>query len=458
MTEERGNIDFNYTQSQMKQIIKVVGVGGGGGNAVNKMATQGTVPGVSFLLCNTDRQALEHSQVANKIVLGEKSVTKGLGAGNKPERAAAAAAESADEIRQHLSSDDTQMVFITAGMGGGTGTGAAPLISKIAMELGILTIGIVTIPFEFEGKNKILQALRGVQELRKNVDALLVVNNERLIDIYPDFTVKNAFAKADETLSNAARGISEIINIRGEINLDFNDVETTLKAGGVAIISTGYGRGSNRLDKAIQDALNSPLLNNNNVTKAKRVLLSIYSSSANPLTTEELKEVSNFTSTLTPEFENIWGYRERDDLEEDTVAVTLLASGFDYEVTEQSIRGFGRVQEDPIADPERLQSQEEEQKLFETFYGKDIFVKKISKPLLLNLDELDDESILSILEDTPALHRDLHPVELLRADRQRYKAVERTRGGEAAPAAKPTEAESKPPRAGGGSRITINFQ
>lgn len=423
MVEYRGQIDFNYTESKMKQIIKIVGVGGGGGNAVDKMASQGSVPGVSYLLCNTDRQALERSCITDRIVLGEKSVTKGLGAGNKPERAAKAAEESAEEIKEHLSSDDTQMVFVTAGMGGGTGTGAAPLISKMAMELGILTVGIVTIPFEFEGKNKILQALRGVKELRNNVDALLVVNNERLIEVYPDLTVPNAFIKADETLSNAAKGISEIIHLPGVINLDFNDVETTLKAGGVAIISTGYGTGEGRLKRAIDDALKSPLLNNNNVYKAKRILINVYSSIENPLTTEELKGMSEFTSTLNPDFENIWGYSEKQELESGTVAVTILAAGFDYATTEQSIQGI-ISKEDPISGAERTREKEEEEELIEQFYGtKDVLRKKISKPLLLNIEELDDEDILSIMEETSALQRDLHPINTLRVARQKQKVV-----------------------------------
>lgn len=426
ITEERGRIDFNYTESKMKQIIKIVGVGGGGGNAVDKMARQGSVPGVSYLLCNTDRQALERSCIEDRVVLGEKSVTKGLGAGNKPERAASAAEESAEEIILHLSSDDTQMVFVTAGMGGGTGTGAAPLISKMAMDLGILTVGIVTIPFEFEGKNKILQALRGVKELRNNVDALLVVNNERLIEVYPDLTVTNAFIKADETLSNAAKGISEIIHLPGVINLDFNDVETTLKAGGVAIISTGYGTGEGRLKKAIDDALNSPLLNNNNVYKAKRILVNVYSSTENSLTTEELKGMGEFTSTLNPDFDNIWGYSEKEDLEPGMVAVTILAAGFDYETTERSIHGL-ISKTDPIAGPEATREREEEEELIEQFYGtKDVLRKKISKPLLLNIDELDDEDILSIMEDTPSVQRDLHPVSLLRTARQKQQINDQT--------------------------------
>ncbi|MBR5102737.1 MAG: cell division FtsZ family protein, partial [Muribaculaceae bacterium] len=221
-------------------IIKVVGVGGGGCNAINHMYAQ-NISGVSFAVVNTDRQALNNSPVPMRLLIGP-TTTKGLGAGNVPEVAQAAAEESEKEISQLLD-DDTQMVFITAGMGGGTGTGAAPVVARIAREKGLLTIGIVTIPFLFEGQPKILKALKGADEMRKYVDALLVINNERLTDIYPDMDFLNAFGKADDTLTIAARSISELITTPGRINLDFNDVKTTLHKGGVAVISSGYGEG-----------------------------------------------------------------------------------------------------------------------------------------------------------------------------------------------------------------------
>ena len=236
--------DFN----KMPTIIKVVGVGGGGNNAINHMYAQ-KIEGVSFVVLNTDRQALNGSPVPNRVLIGPNT-TKGLGAGNKPELARAAAEESADEIAS-LFDDDTKMVFITAGMGGGTGTGAAPVVARIAQDKGMLTIGIVTIPFLFEGQKKIMKALAGADEMSKYVDALLIINNQRLIDIYPDLDFDNAFGKADDTLSTAARSISEIITASGKINLDFNDVNTTLRDGGVAIISCGYGEGEHRVTKAI---------------------------------------------------------------------------------------------------------------------------------------------------------------------------------------------------------------
>ena len=245
-------VDFGDTPEKYS-IIKVIGVGGGGGNAVNHMYKKG-IHDVSFVLCNTDNQALNNSPVPVRLQLGKE----GLGAGNRPEKAREAAEETLDDIKNILS-DGTRMAFITAGMGGGTGTGAAPVIARISKELDILTVGIVTIPFRFEGARKIDQALDGVEEMAKHVDALLVVNNERLREIYPDLTLLDAFGKADDTLSVAAKSIAEIITYEGYMNLDFNDVKTILQNGGVAIMSTGYGEGEGRVKKAIDDALNSTI-------------------------------------------------------------------------------------------------------------------------------------------------------------------------------------------------------
>ena len=257
-------VDFGDTPEKYS-IIKVIGVGGGGGNAVNHMYKKG-IHDVSFVLCNTDNQALNNSPVPVRLQLGKE----GLGAGNRPEKAREAAEETLDDIKNILS-DGTRMAFITAGMGGGTGTGAAPVIARISKELDILTVGIVTIPFRFEGARKIDQALDGVEEMAKHVDALLVVNNERLREIYPDLTLLDAFGKADDTLSVAAKSIAEIITYEGYMNLDFNDVKTILQNGGVAIMSTGYGEGEGRVKKAIDDALNSPLLNDNDIFNAKKI-------------------------------------------------------------------------------------------------------------------------------------------------------------------------------------------
>ena len=316
-------LDFGKPANE-HSIIKVIGVGGGGGNAVNHMYSQG-IHDVSFVLCNTDNQALNDSNVPVKVQLG----TEGLGAGNKPEKARAAAEESAEDIRKMLS-DGTKMAFITAGMGGGTGTGAAPVIARISKEMDILTVGIVTIPFRFEGDKKIDQALNGVEAMSKNVDAMLVINNERLREIYPQLTVIDAFGKADDTLSIAAKSIAEIITVHGLINLDFNDVKTVLKDGGVAIMSTGYAEGEGRVKKAIEDALHSPLLNDNDIFSSKKILLSICFSNnketTNGLTMEEMGDVHEFMSKFT-DFEIKWGLAVDPSLGKQ-VKVTIIATGY----------------------------------------------------------------------------------------------------------------------------------
>ena len=295
-------IQFDMPKSN-PSIIKVIGVGGGGGNAVNHMFREG-IHDVSYVVCNTDQKALEESPVPTRVQLGD-----GLGAGNKPDVGREKAIESIEQIKQ-MFTDGTRMVFVTAGMGGGTGTGAAPIIAQCAKDMDILTVGIVTIPFLFEGKMKIFQALEGVQEISKHVDALLVINNERLREIYQDLTVINAFKKADDTLSVAAKSIAEIITMRGIINMDFQDVTTVLKNGGVAIMSTGFGEGSGRVTKAIEEALHSPLLNNNDIYNSKKVLLNINFSSddgKDSLMMEEINEVNDFMAKFKEDVEVKWG-------------------------------------------------------------------------------------------------------------------------------------------------------
>ncbi len=317
-------LDFGEPD-KANSIIKVIGVGGGGGNAVNHMYREG-IHDVTFVLCNTDNQALNDSPVPYHLQLGKE----GLGAGNKPEKARLAAEESLEDIKNMLN-DGTRMTFITAGMGGGTGTGAAPVIARISKELGILTVGIVTIPFRFEGDKKINQALDGVEEMAKHVDALLVINNERLREIYPDLTVLDAFGKADDTLSIAAKSIAEIITNHGLINLDFNDVKTVLKDGGVAIMSTGFGEGEGRVKAAIEDALNSPLLNDNDIFNSKKILLSInFCNEKNDnsgLMMEEMNDVNDFMGRFDSDFEIKWGLAIDPDLGK-KVKVTILATGF----------------------------------------------------------------------------------------------------------------------------------
>lgn len=302
-------------------IIKVIGVGGGGNNAINHMFRQG-IEHVSFVVCNTDKQALNNSPVPCKVLLGHT----GLGAGNKPEIAKAAAEESIDELEK-LFDDNTKMVFITAGMGGGTGTGAGPVVAKVAKERGVLTIGIVTIPFLFEGEKKILKALEGADEMNKYVDALLVINNDQLTQIYPDLDFINAFGKADDTLSTAARSISEIITCDGHINLDFNDVDTTLRNGGAAIISTGYGEGEHRVTAAIQEALRSPLLKDCDITGSKKLLFNLYFSreAEHKFVMSEVNELNKFITSIDPEVDVIWGVGYDESLGE-KVKMTILAA------------------------------------------------------------------------------------------------------------------------------------
>ncbi|MBQ6731515.1 MAG: cell division protein FtsZ [Paludibacteraceae bacterium] len=315
---------------EINQIIKVIGVGGGGSNAVNHMYQEG-IHNVSFAVCNADIQDLTSSPVPVKIQIGEK-LTDGLGCGAKPEIGRAAALESEDAIKELLS-DGTKMVFITAGMGGGTGTGAAPVVANIAKELGLLTIGIVTIPFKLELGSRIRKAVQGVTEMSKYVDALLIINNEKLIELYPDMTLDAAFYKADEVLSESAKGIAEMITKKGEIvNVDFADVNTILKDSGVAIMNSGMAEGENRVKEAIEEALSTPLLKNKDIKQATRILMYVYTSSEHKLTMREMGEISRFVNDINKDSEEemIWGGTYDDNLEK-SIKITIIATGFNSE-------------------------------------------------------------------------------------------------------------------------------
>ena len=397
-------VDFGAPETA-HSIIKVIGVGGGGGNAVNHMYREG-IHDVTFVVCNTDRQALNGSPVPVHLQLGDD----GLGAGNKPEVGKQAAEQSIDSIRNMLS-DGTRMTFITAGMGGGTGTGAAPVIARVSKEMDILTVGIVTIPFAFEGKKKIDKALDGVEEMAKHVDALLVVNNERLREIYQSLSLDEAFAKADATLSVAAKSIAEIITIPGVINLDFKDVRTVLKDGGVAIMSTGYGEGENRVKNAIDDALNSPLLNDNNVFNAKSILFNIAysndSGSGEGLMMDEMNDVHDFLNKV-DDYELKWGTTIDPELGK-KVKVTILASG------------FGMKNIDGMQDRVQRQTQEEMNKLAEEeaykaaraqrrmeYYGDKggkTPIKRRPNLYLFRPEDLDNDDVISAVENTPTYKR-----------------------------------------------------
>ena len=390
------------TPSATPSIIKVIGVGGGGGNAVNHMYREG-IHDVNFVVCNTDSKALADSPVQTRLQLGNE----GLGAGNRPERARQAAEESIEEIRQMLN-DGTKMVFITAGMGGGTGTGAAPVIAREAKAMDILTVGIVTIPFLFEGNKKIDQALDGVEEIAKQVDALLVINNERLREIYPDLNVLSAFEMADNTLSIAARSIAEIITMHGIINLDFRDVGTVLKDGGVAIMSTGYGEGENRVSKAIENALHSPLLNNNDIFNSKKVLLSISfcaEKEGDSLMMEEMNEVHDFMSKFHDDVETKWGLSTDPSLEK-KVKITILATGFGI----SNVPGMQAKME--MEDEKRRQQaaerQEECDERRSQYYGtneKRRGQRRHPRVFLFGPEDLDNEEIISLVEMTPTYKR-----------------------------------------------------
>ncbi len=381
-------------------LIKVIGIGGGGNNAINHMYNQ-NISGVSFVVMNTDRQALNNSPVPNRVLIGPNT-TFGLGAGNKPELAKQAAEESEAEISA-LFDDETKMVFITAGMGGGTGTGAAPVVARVAREKGVLTIGIVTIPFLFEGKKKIIKALSGADEMQKYVDALLIINNERLSEIYPDLNFMNAFGKADDTLSIAARSISDLINVDGYINLDFNDVNTTLREGGVAIISSGYGEGEQRVTKAIQDALNSPLLKNRDIYGSQRILINIYYSrnAKDEFKMSEIDEMKNFMAQFPLDHDMIWGVAYDDSLGE-KIKITMLASGFNVSLDAETAMAEGDKMTDTKVTSATSRIEEE--------YGSKIYnldlERAMAQYIVLRPEDIDNDEIVDLLEKNPAFKRD----------------------------------------------------
>jgi cell division protein FtsZ len=321
MTSEKIKFQFDKKQGS---IIKVIGVGGGGGNAVNHMYKQG-IRDVDFIICNTDAQALINSPIPLKVQLGP-SLTGGRGAGNKPELGKQAAIENIDDVKNVIQ-PSTKMVFITAGMGGGTGTGAAPVIARLCREQGYLTVGIVTIPFRSEGKRRINQAIDGIKEIEQYVDSLLVINNERIREMYGDFPISQAFAKADDVLAIAAKGIAEIITVHGYINVDFADVETVMRNSGVAIMGRGLAEGEGRAVVAVEKALISPLLNNNNINGARNILLNV-TSGQSEVTMDEIGEISDYIQKKAGfEADLIWG-NGTDDTLGDQISVTVIATGF----------------------------------------------------------------------------------------------------------------------------------
>ncbi|WP_416866770.1 MAG: cell division protein FtsZ [Imperialibacter sp.] len=311
-----------------KSIIKVIGVGGGGSNAVNHMFNQG-IKDVEFVICNTDSQALNSSPVPIKLQIGA-NLTSGLGAGANPEKGKNAALESKEDIRELLS-EDTRMIFITAGMGGGTGTGAAPVIAKVARELDILTVGIVTAPFAFEGKKKTQQAEEGIRALKENCDTVLVILNDKLREIYGNQSISEAFSKADNVLTTAAKGIAEIITVPGYVNVDFEDVKTVMKNSGAAVMGSAVTSGDNRAIRAAEEAISSPLLNNTNILGAQKILLSIISGEQAELQMDELTAITEYMQEAAgDDAEVIFGHGVDPELG-DCIRVTIIATGFDQE-------------------------------------------------------------------------------------------------------------------------------
>jgi cell division protein FtsZ len=404
----RRNLPFAIP-TDAPRIIKVIGVGGGGSNAVHNMYRKG-IHNVSFAVCNTDMQAMLNSPIPKKVQLG----TDGLGAGNQPEVARKAAEESRAEI-ERLFDDGTKMVFITATMGGGTGTGAAPVVAEIAKSRGVLTVGIVTIPFKFEMTGKIKQALRGVIEISKHVDALLVINNQRLIDIYPKLCVSDGFKKVDEVLTTATKSIAEIITTRGVINTDFCDVEKILKNGGVAIMSYGIESGDMRVTRAFRSALHSPLLNDNDIYKSKKILFNIYENPNTPIRIEEMAEVEHFMSQFRDEnIELIWGYSIDHGLNEGEVKVTVLATGFgmkDIPGMEPEIEKIKEA-EDAITLQEKKEREKEDSKL-DKMVG--IFYKPEYKVHIFKGDEMYNEEFLAALDNSPTFCRTAQELERMQA-------------------------------------------
>ena len=397
------SLNFNIPVDSAK-IIKVIGIGGGGVNSVDYMYNAG-IHGVNFAVCNTDAQSFEDVNVPVKVTLGS-----GLGAGGDPEKGKEEFEKSAAEVKKLLT-DGTRMVFIASGMGGGTGSGAAPLLAKMAKSMGILTVGIVTIPFLYEKMPRIMQALDAVEELSRNVDALIVINNERLKAFYPESDLDEAFKKPNEVLAMAVKSIAEIITLRGKINRDFNDVTTTMKDSGVALVSYGFGSGENRLDDAIREALDSPLLNNTDIYNAKRLLIYLTYKDKSKIKMEELnKSIDTFMNHFDPNIKMNWGHGIDESLEEgQEVKFTIIVTGFDINAIPEIEK---RKDENELL---KLQQQYELQQKniarAKRYYGDNfnmsVKVNRVSQAsiVILTPDEMDDDAFINFLEKNPTYNR-----------------------------------------------------
>ena len=400
------DMDDAHIEDTTSTEMMIIGVGGGGGNAVKYMYNKRNIDSIRYVVCNTDSQALEKSGIPTRLLLGP-TVTKGGGAGNKPDVARSAAEESAEDFVALLTTDPKpNMVFITAGMGGGTGTGAAPVVARIAKELGILTIGIVTLPFLFEGLPKIKKALSYIEEMRTHVDALLVINNERLREIYPNLTFMNAFSKADDILATAAGSIIEIIIRDGYVNCDFRDVRTTLLDGGTAIISTGYGEGENRVTSAIEDAIRSPLLKNADIYTSKNLLIVVYLSpdEEKQMTLAESDELTAFTSKFVNAPDVITGIYFDDEIG-DKMKITILASGFEATDT-ITIPAPNTAKSSNKNEP--IKPAEIDSSAVEQIYGPDAVRDMERKRLqiaILTREQMDNDALLELFDSEPTYNR-----------------------------------------------------
>lgn len=406
-------MNFSFPTDE-NRIIKVIGVGGGGVNSVNYMYECG-IHGVNFAVCNTDSQSFKGVNVPVKVTLGA-----GLGAGGQPEKAKTEFETSTAEVEKLLD-DGTKMVFIAAGMGGGTGSGAAPLLAKMAKSKSILTVGIVTIPFLYEKVPRIVQALKAVEEMSQNVDALIVINNERLKEFYPSDDLIDAFKKPNEVLAMAVKSISEIITVKGIINRDFNDVTTTMKDSGVALVSYGFGAGENRLDTAINEALDSPLLNNNDISTAQRILFYISFREDAGFKVEELnKSIDSFMAGFDNHIKMIWGFGTDESLTPDQeVKFTIIATGFGLDAVPE----MKKMKDDNrfLEEQELQEKKKRDEELVKTYYGDKINMTNVkvgrvsqSSIVVLTMDEMDDDKFLEFMEKTPTYSRDPKEIAAIR--------------------------------------------
>ena len=397
------NISFDLPKNQ-SNVIKVIGVGGGGSNAINHMFQQG-IKGVDFYICNTDAQALQNSGVPNKIQLG-LNLTEGLGAGANPDIGEQSAVESFDDISQMLDSN-TKMVFITAGMGGGTGTGAAPIIAKMAKDLDILTVGIVTMPFQFEGRMRIEQSQKGIEKLRNVVDSLIVINNNKLREVYGNLGFKAGFSKADEVLSTAARGIAEVITHHYTQNIDLRDAKTVLSNSGTAIMGSALASGQNRAQDAISKALDSPLLNDNKITGAKNVLLLIVSG-AQEITIDEIGEINDHIQNEAGHGANIIMGVGEDEALEESIAVTIIATGFNIEQQDEITNTETKKVIHSLSEDQDLDSKAKEPVVIEPII---VLEEKKETPVVRHILDLEteeeEEVIFSKKEEVKEIHRDI---------------------------------------------------